>query len=332
MFRGLHPIVLAAGVALVAGLSQFQPFSPRTVRAGDQREAKPIAPDLVTAIRDADAQAVRKLIENGADVNARDAEGNTPLILASFYASPKCVALLLEKGADANAANKAGVTALIRAATNYEKTRLLVDAGAKVRVRTADLGNTPLILAARRAGNSRTVKLLLEHGADATERNNAGISPIISGAASGDLETVRFLLDAGAKADDFPKSNDPRATDIAAGFRTPLMWAAYHNDVRDGSPLARTRCRSESVDLFRQPVVARLLERRLRGGRIVDRPRRERQRQGRGGGLHALALGGGKRNAPPPSGQAAAGERRRSECGGRRIRGRAWDWCRRPRG
>ena len=88
-----------------------------------------------------------------------------------------------------------------------------------------------LILAARRGGNSRTVKLLLEHGADATERNNAGISPIISGAASGDLETVRFLLDAGAKAGDFPKSNDPRATDIAAGIRTPLMWAAYHNDV-----------------------------------------------------------------------------------------------------
>ena len=106
-----------------------------------------------------------------------------------------------------------------------------MDAGAKVRVRTADLGNTPLILAARRAGNSRTVQLLLERGADATERNNAGISPIMSGAASGDLETVRFLLDAGAKADDFPKSNDPRATDIAAGFRTPLMWAAYYNDV-----------------------------------------------------------------------------------------------------
>ena len=81
-------------------------FSPRTVRAGDRREAKPIAPDLVTAIRDADAQAVRKLIEDGADVNARDAEGNTPLILASFYASPKCVELLLEKGADANAANQ----------------------------------------------------------------------------------------------------------------------------------------------------------------------------------------------------------------------------------
>jgi ankyrin repeat protein len=184
---------------------------------------------LVTAIRNADAQAIRKSLDNGADVNARDAEGNTPLILASFYASPQCVALLIDKGADVNAANKAGATALIRAATSQEKTRLLVAAGVKVRVRTA-LGNTPLILAARRAGNSRTVRLLLEHGASATERNNVGISPVLAGAASGDVQTVRLLLDAGARADDFPRSNQPRA-DLAAGFRTPLMWAAYHNNV-----------------------------------------------------------------------------------------------------
>src|SRR5262249_11014455 len=119
--------------------------------------------------------------------------------------------------------------ALIRAATNHEKTRLLVAAGANVRVRTA-LGNTPLILAARRSGNSRTVKFLLDRGADATERNDAGVSPIIAGAASGDVETVRLLLHAGAKAEEFPKSNQP-AADVMAGMRTPLMWAALHNDV-----------------------------------------------------------------------------------------------------
>src|SRR5262249_51462665 len=152
------------------------------------------------------------------------AEGNTPLILASFCASPECIELLIDQGADVNAANKAGASPLIRAATDYEKTRLLVAAGAKVRVRTA-LGNTPLILAARRPGNSRTVQLLLERGADAAERNDAGIGAVLSGAASGDVETVRLLLDAGAKADDFPKSNAPRATEIVARFRTPLMWA-----------------------------------------------------------------------------------------------------------
>src|SRR5262249_37752006 len=81
-------------------------------------------------------------------------------------------------------------------------------------------------------GNSRTVELLLERGATTAERNNAGVGPLLSGAASGDLETVRLLLDAGAKADDFPKPNQPSAADLASSVRTPLMWAAYHNDVR----------------------------------------------------------------------------------------------------
>src|SRR6202044_857534 len=104
-------------------------------------------------------------------------------------------------------------------------------AGAKVGVRTADHGNTPLILAARRAGNSRTVRLLLERGASTAESDEAGISPIMAGAASGDLETVRLLLDAGAMAGDFPESNHSKAAARAAGYRTPLMWAAYHNNL-----------------------------------------------------------------------------------------------------
>src|SRR5262245_19176958 len=234
-FAGLGvAIVLFAGVgvamALVAGRFPFPSPSPPTVRRA-QSEARPIAAELVTAIRNGDVRVVRKLLDNGSDVNARDAEGNTPLILASFYASPECLELLIEKGADVNSVNKAGATPLIRAATDYEKTRLLVATGANIQVRTA-LGNTPLILAARRAGNTRSVQLLLERGANPTERNDAGVSPLLAGAASGDLETVRLLLGAGAKANDFPKSNQPRTTDIAAGFRTPLMWAAYHNDVR----------------------------------------------------------------------------------------------------
>src|SRR5262245_54108376 len=237
-FAGLGVvIVLVAGVGvamvLVAGRFQFPSPSPRTVRT-DQREARSSAAGLVTAIRNADVRVVRQLFDNGADVNARDAEGNTPLILASFYASPECVELLIEKGADVNAANKAGATPLIRAATDYEKTRLLVAGGANIQVRTA-LGNTPLILAARRAGNSRTVQLLLERGANPTERNETGVAPVLSAAASGDVQTVRLLLDAGAKADDFPKPNQPSAADPASSMRTPLMWAAYHNDV----PMAR---------------------------------------------------------------------------------------------
>lgn len=148
------------------------------------------------------------MLDDGADVTTRDPEGNTPLILAALYAPADCVALLLKKGADPNAANKAGATALIRAATNYEKTRHLLDAGAKVRVATAEFRNTPLILAARRYGNARTVQLLLDCGADVRERNRYGVSAIMAAAAGGDRETVRLLLDRRADANDYPATED----------------------------------------------------------------------------------------------------------------------------
>jgi ankyrin repeat protein len=208
-----------------------QAFVTRSVSAGELCSDNAISRGLIVAIRSSDIPAVETLIDNGANVNSRDAEGNTPLILASLYASPKCVELLLEKHADPNASNNAGVTALSRAATCYEKTRLLLKSGARVRVQTARLGNTPLILASRHAGNSPTVKLLLEAGAYVGRTNNAGVSPIMAAAASGDFEIVQLLLNAGGNPDDFPKSDQPRATELMSGFRTPLMWAAYRNDV-----------------------------------------------------------------------------------------------------
>jgi ankyrin repeat protein len=203
--------------------------SSRQIQAASEPQATAIPSDLIAAIRNGDAGAIAKLLDSGTVVDARDAEGNTPLILASLYAGPDCVELLLKRGADPNAANKEGATALIRAATNFEKSRLLVAAGANVHVRTR-LGNTPLILAARRSGNLQTVKLLFSHGANAKESNTLGVAPILVAAASGDLEAVKLLLDQGADANAFPEVKDPNQG-LALGIRTPLMWAAYRNDL-----------------------------------------------------------------------------------------------------
>jgi ankyrin repeat protein len=185
---------------------------------GKRTPAKPMATELARAIRDGDLRGVRARLEAGAGVNARDAEGNTPLILAALYAGPDCVRLLLEKEADVNAVNKAGATALIRAATDPEKARLLIAAGADVKART-NVGNTVVILAARKRGNSATVKLLLARGADPNDQNELGYNAISMAAAAGDVATVRLLLDGGADVND------------GGTRRTPLMWAAVGNDL-----------------------------------------------------------------------------------------------------
>lgn len=179
-----------------------------------------------------DVERVKVFLAFGIDLNSRDAQGNTPLILAALYAQPDVVSLLLKNlknKADVNAANKDGATALIRAATDAEKVRLLLEAGASVKVRTKKLGNTPLILAARRHGNSAAVRRLLEKDADPDERNKLGISAIMAAAASGDLESVRLLLARNADVNDAPAIEGPQA--IFGGMRTPLMWAAYRNDL-----------------------------------------------------------------------------------------------------
>ena len=52
------------------------------------------------------------LIEGGADLDARNKDGNTPLHSASFLCYPDIVPALVDKGADKNARNNSGSTPL----------------------------------------------------------------------------------------------------------------------------------------------------------------------------------------------------------------------------
>src|SRR5258708_14417189 len=119
---------------------------------------------LVAAIRRNDALAVEALLHQDADPNARNAEGATPVMLASIHAGQPVTHLLLARGADPNAQNPAGATALMWAAGHAAKAKVLVQAGADVNA-ISKMGRTPLIIASATAGNLETVRLLLAKGA-----------------------------------------------------------------------------------------------------------------------------------------------------------------------
>ena len=61
-------------------------------------------------MKEAGSEFVRRLVEAGADVNARDRNGNTPLHVASMQRFEAEKELLVKAGADQGAVNNQGLT------------------------------------------------------------------------------------------------------------------------------------------------------------------------------------------------------------------------------
>lgn len=116
----------------------------------DARDSSGQTP-LLTACRNGHRKAERLLIELGANVNARDEVGNTPLLWDCNshlgYARGEPL-LLIEKGADVNAKTEQGITPLHKACRliGLGIVPVLIDKGADIHARDGD-GSTPLHLA-----------------------------------------------------------------------------------------------------------------------------------------------------------------------------------------
>ncbi len=186
---------------------------------------------LLEAARTQDAQAVRTLLSQKADVNARSSDGSTALLWLAHWNDVAAADLLLKAGADANTANDFGMTPLSQACTNgsAEFVRLLLKSGANPNTAIAT-GETPLMTCAK-TGSVDAVRMLIEYGAavnaaEPTEKQTAlmwaaaerhpnvvsaliaahadlkahskdGFTPIHFAARVGDLESVKLLLAAG---------------------------------------------------------------------------------------------------------------------------------------
>jgi ankyrin repeat protein len=112
--------------------------------------------------------------------NAVAPDGFQPLGLAAFFGNSEAVRLLIEKGADVNTAsqNEMHVTPLHSAVAHrhLQIARLLLEHDANVNARQAD--DFTALHAAAQNGQLEMVKLLLEFGADAEARTRHGETPV----------------------------------------------------------------------------------------------------------------------------------------------------------
>ena len=176
---------------------------------------------LVAAAARQDVAAVRALIDEGADVDARRSDGVTALLWAAHRDDLATAGLLLGAGADPDSADDHGVTPLIRASENASLALVdrLLAAGASADLAQGN-GLTPLMVAAR-TGNLDIVNALLEHGADIdAATSELGATALMWAIAAPHRPIVEALLAAGA---------DVRVS-TAKGM-TPLLTAAQHGDI-----------------------------------------------------------------------------------------------------
>ena len=230
-----------AAMALMLALPQAEnPAAPQPLSALSIQSQQPWMEKALFGT----VAELKALLDGGLDPNSKTPEGTTLLMMAAN--DPEKIQLLLDRGADVRAKAKSGFTALM-VATTYLGTspsvKLLLDHGAEARPgKGVDFDASPLFLAAM-AGDRDNIRLLLAKGADPNRSMKLlgmfPMSPLVAAVGFGDPAVIRDLLAGGANVHE--KDSDAM---------TPLHWAVIAHHTEAVNALLAAGAEVNAVDRF----------------------------------------------------------------------------------
>lgn len=178
---------------------------------------------LLDIARDGRTDSLKRYLQNHpeAELDVHNANGMTPLLIASAAGHIGTMKVLLDAGANVAVHDNVGMTPLLFAALEgrLEAVKLLLDHGASLGESTKG-GWTPMLLAAGHR-HTNVVRFVLEHGGNVNEVNQEGVTALLVAATCGHAEMAELLIAHGASME----------MKDSYGW-TPLMVAAAYGHSR----------------------------------------------------------------------------------------------------
>jgi len=178
-------------VLMVASGGCKRDRSKGPARSGTPKQTRTL---LHRAAGDGNAEAVRSLIAHGADVDAKDGDGETPLHVAASEAPLDVVHMLIAHGADVNARDRYGHAPLDKVFYGSERREEI----AEFLIRNGAKATVEHLISAARAGYTRLVELLITQGIDVNARGKDGSMALHAAVGRWQKEVAKLLLAKGA--------------------------------------------------------------------------------------------------------------------------------------
>lgn len=227
---------------------------------------------IAEAANSGELRVLQLLCDNDADPEIRTAGGNTALWMAAYTSNFEAIRLLVQSGADVNAICVRGETAanilLQNRQRNTEKTlaafKYLLEKGTNPNIQ--DKRQRNLLHSTIEDGWTREVTEILKYSPDLTAIDSRGFTPMMAVKYRKNATMERALLDAGAE-DWEPAFNTiderlvyhihRREFDIALKLITKEGANPNIND-KDGNPIAFRIVRSEQIGTLKSMMAAGL--------------------------------------------------------------------------